>query len=467
MASLQARGQPRKDLARRLRELQLINDSLRALTSTLDLAVILRGVLDRIKMLSSAEALSLLLYDQERDELVFAATEMLQVNSMVGPRPPRPRGVGREPCTNELIVPLRRDGLVIGALECCGPPDGGASTAAERRRARALAAQIEVDLDPQAAPHDAETIRQILARVMAALPHHSAGLLLYDPHGNELAFRASGTARPGVIDGVRLQMGQGIAGWVASHREAVRLDDASNDPRHDPELAERTGLRPRTMLCVPVINKDALLGIIQVINKMDGSPFDDDELRLVQALAEHAAIAIENAILYRQAHLASITDDLTGLSNTRHFNRLLPALLAQDGPLSLLVLDLDELKPIVDRYGHLAGSRTIAHVGHLIAERLGPADLAARFGGDEFVVILPGVSTAAARETAELIRAAVEACTSPDGLDIDIGRLTASVGVATFPEHGGNADELFRAADAAMYSVKRARKNGVQIAAHD
>jgi diguanylate cyclase (GGDEF)-like protein len=244
----------------------------------------------------------------------------------------------------------------------------------------------------------------------------------------------------------------------------VRLVDASSDPRHDPELARRTGLRPHAMLCVPVISKDTLLGVVQVINKVDGSPFSDDEQRLVHALADHAAIAIENALLYRQAYLASITDDLTGLSNTRHFNRLLPSLLAQGGPVSLLVLDLDELKPVVDHYGHLAGSRTIAHVGHLIAARLGPNDVAARFGGDEFVVVLPDTSTPAARDTAELVRAAVEASQRPDDLEVDISRLTASIGVATFPDHGATADELFRAADNAMYGVKRARKNGVQVA---
>jgi diguanylate cyclase (GGDEF)-like protein len=456
----------REDAARRLRELELVNDSLRALASTLDLTEIVRGVLGRIKTLTSAEALSLLLYDRDRDELVFAATETLQVNSLVGPQPPRPRGVGREPCETELVVPLRRDDLVIGALEFCRPSDGPSTTAAERHRAQTLAAQIEVDLDPQALPHDPDELHRVFARIAAAFPGHTVALQLYDPKGHELVLRASGTLRPGIIDGVRLRMGQGIAGWVARHREPVRLVDAGGDPRHDPTLARRTGLRPRTMLCVPVINKDDLLGVIQVINKTDGLPFDDDELRLVQALAEPVAIAIENALLYRQAYVASITDDLTGLSNTRHFNRLLPALLAPGGPVSLLVLDLDELKPIVDRYGHLAGSRTIAQVGHLIAERLGPSDVAARFGGDEFVVILPGATANAARETAERVRAAVAACQRPDDLEIDIGRLTASIGVATFPEHGRTADELFRAADNAMYSVKRGTKNGVAVAAH-
>jgi diguanylate cyclase (GGDEF)-like protein len=135
-----------------------------------------------------------------------------------------------------------------------------------------------------------------------------------------------------------------------------------------------------------------------------------------------------------------------------------------------MVMDLDDFKPIVDRYGHLVGSRTIARVGRLIADRLRADDVAARFGGDEFVVILPGTGTVEARAVAEQIRAAVEACRTLDAADgagddgVDISGLTVSVGVASFPDHAGDAEELFRVADAAMYSVKRGQKNGVAVA---
>src|SRR6185503_11459702 len=98
---------------------------------------------------------------------------------------------------------------------------------------------------------------------------------------------------------------------------------------------------------------------------------------------------------------ASLTDDLTGLGNTRAFHRVLPPLLVGRPPVSLLVLDLDHLKEVVDTHGHLVGSRAIATVGRLIAEQLRPGDVAARFGGDEFVVVLPSTETEAARLVAE------------------------------------------------------------------
>jgi diguanylate cyclase (GGDEF)-like protein len=279
-----------------------------------------------------------------------------------------------------------------------------------------------------------------------------------------MVLRSSRALEPGVIDGVRLRLDRGIAGWVARHREGVRLDDAQADPRHDPTLARETALVPRGMICVPLVHRGRLLGVVQVINRIDGRPFTADQQRMVQALADHAAVAIANAQLYRDVEQASLTDDLTGLGNTRRFHRMLPVLLERSQPLSLVLLDLDRLKPVVDGFGHLVGSRTIATVGRLIAGALRPTDLGARFGGDEFVVLLPNTDTAAARAVAERIRAAVEACRTPDGLDVDIGSVTASLGVATAPAHATDADGLFRAADAAMYAVKRATRNGVAVA---
>jgi diguanylate cyclase (GGDEF)-like protein len=278
-------------------------------------------------------------------------------------------------------------------------------------------------------------------------------------------FTSSRELRPGVIDGVRLKSGQGIAGWVARHREAVCVDDVRSDPRHDPTLSRRTGLVARSMICVPLLHRDRLLGVLQVINKLGADRFTPDEMRLVQALGIQAAGAIAHAQLYHRVEVASLTDDLTGLGNTRRFNTALPAALARGGPVSLLMLDLDGLKAIVDREGHMAGSRVIATVGRLIAERVRPGDVAARFGGDEFVVVLPGTPTLTAVAIAQIIRTAVAECRTPDGLEaVDISSLTASVGVATFPDHAATAERLFRVADEAMYSIKFSGKDGVAVA---
>jgi diguanylate cyclase (GGDEF)-like protein len=489
----QDRSARERPVEQQLRELRTVNELIRTLTSTLELPEILRIVLDRLKRLTQAEALSLMLYDADRQELVFAATETLRENALVGVRlPPStslaswvarsgeavvandvqhdPRfypeidRVAQFTTRNLLAVPLRRHDQVVGVIEVANRYGGGSFDGGDQTRLEGIAREVGEACEPDALSLDEDAMRQLLARVVTTVPGEAAALLLLDRAGRELVFRASRTIQPGVIDGLRLPIDRGIAGWVARHRQAVRLDDVAGDPRHYAGVGEQTGLAPRTMICVPLVSKDTLRGVIQVLNKVDGSTFTEAELGLAQTLADHAAIAIENASLYRQAYLASITDDLTGLGNTRHFHKSLADAMARGGPVSLIVLDLDHFKAVVDRYGHLAGSRAIAQVGRLIARLMRPGDIAARFGGDEFVVVLPDTGAEEARGTAEEIRKAIEACQELEGEPVDLSRVTASVGLACYPTHAADAEGLFRRADDAMYAAKRAGRNRVAVA---
>jgi diguanylate cyclase (GGDEF)-like protein len=488
-----SRPNSNRSLEQRLSELTAINELIKTLTSTLELPEVLGAVLGRIKTLTHAEALSLLLYDGDRDELVFAATETLQENTIAGLRVPADQGIanwvartGRSALVNNvaddprfysgiddvshfatrslLAVPLKQGERVIGVIEVANRYDKVTFGDDDRRQLERVATELGNALNAETLPHDAAAMRIVLARVAAAVPSQAASLLLYDAAGHELVFNASRTLQSGVVDGLRIRCDQGIAGWVARHRQAVCLEDATADPRYYAGIETHIHFTPHSMLCVPIVSKETLLGVIQVINKLDGSSFDTDELRLVQTLADQAAIAIENASLYRKAYLASITDDLTGLSNTRHFNKMLPELLKRGTPLSLLVLDLDNFKAIVDTYGHLVGSRTIAYLGKVIGHLIRPGDVAARFGGDEFVVVLPDTDADTAFGIAETIRSAVEACSVLEGNGVDISSVTTSIGVATAPTHAGTVDDLFRAADGAMYAVKRRGKNAVALA---
>jgi diguanylate cyclase (GGDEF)-like protein len=186
-----------------------------------------------------------------------------------------------------------------------------------------------------------------------------------------------------------------------------------------------------------------------------------------RSILEPPAIALDNAISLQRSEAASVTDDLTGLYNSRYLNLVLrreSKRASRSGrPLSLLFLDLDGFKGVNDTHGHLAGSKALVEAAVIIRGSARETDVAARFGGDEFSVILPDTGRDGAVSVAERIRDRINACVflASDGLSI---HLTASIGVATLPDVAASAEELLRAADVAMYRVKDAGKNGIHIA---
>jgi diguanylate cyclase (GGDEF)-like protein len=162
-----------------------------------------------------------------------------------------------------------------------------------------------------------------------------------------------------------------------------------------------------------------------------------------------------------------VTDDLTGLYNSRHLNEMLrreSKRASRSGrPLSLLFLDLDGFKGVNDAHGHQSGSRALVEASEVMRRCARETDMVARFGGDEFVVILPDTGGEGAVAVAERLRERVHAHPFLAGEGLDI-HLTASIGVATLPDVAASAEELVKAADTAMYAVKEAGKNGVRLA---
>jgi diguanylate cyclase (GGDEF)-like protein len=191
-------------------------------------------------------------------------------------------------------------------------------------------------------------------------------------------------------------------------------------------------------------------------------------LRAVRVLLEPAAVALDNALLLKRAEALSVTDDLTHLYNSRYMNQVLrkeTKRASRSGrPLSLLFIDLDGFKSVNDTHGHLFGSRALVEAAAVIRGSARETDVVARFGGDEFALILPDTGGEGAHAVGERIRERICAhrFLVGDGLDI---HLTASVGVATLPDVAASAEELVQAADKAMYHVKDAGKNGIHVAA--
>ena len=188
---------------------------------------------------------------------------------------------------------------------------------------------------------------------------------------------------------------------------------------------------------------------------------------LVRTALDPAAIALDNALLLARAEALSVTDDLTRLYNARYLDLAMRAeskrALRNGRPLSLLFLDLDGFKNVNDRHGHLSGSKALVEVGEILRVNARESDIVARFGGDEFAMVLPDTGTPGAVSLAERVQAHMAAFRFlvGDGLSL---QLTASIGIATLPDAAASAEELLKVADAAMYRVKAAGKNGIQVA---
>jgi diguanylate cyclase (GGDEF)-like protein len=315
-----------------------------------------------------------------------------------------------------------------------------------------------------------EVLNLIAEKTTELVKCEAWSLLLMDPKTNELTFEIATGPQPELVRGFRIQVGQGIAGWVAKEGQPILVQDAQRDPRFYPAVDGTTGLRTRSILCVPLMSKERTLGVIELINKIDRSGFDRHDLELVTTLAGYGAIAIENARLYEKAEELAITDDTTQIPNMRYFHHILNREVVRarrrNSLLALLFIDLDKFKLVNDTHGHLHGSRLLQEVAHLLRRSLRGVDLVARYGGDEFVALLPDTAHDMALRLAERLRAQVEAFGYRPEPGLTIG-VTCSIGVASFPDQAKTQEDLIRFADQAMYRGKGASRNVVYSALQD
>jgi diguanylate cyclase (GGDEF)-like protein len=266
----------------------------------------------------------------------------------------------------------------------------------------------------------------------------------------------------GVLDrdtGQTRPWGGGLASWVMKEKRDLRIDDLAAGAR---ELGLDSGAADgdiRSVLAVPLLVEGNAVGVLSVQSRRPGA-YDDHQLAVLATIGQQAAVAVENA----RHHALATVDSLTGLYLRDTFFRRLQEEHARarryDGAYVLLMIDLDGFKGINDREGHLAGDRYLRAAGAAIRSRLRAADLACRYGGDEFCVLLPETDLDGAAPIAERLRAAIADLV----VDLDAGsvRTTCSIGAAAHPDHaGGDVRALLLRADQALYQAKRAGRDRV------
>ncbi|MEW6665925.1 MAG: sensor domain-containing diguanylate cyclase [Thermodesulfobacteriota bacterium] len=305
---------------------------------------------------------------------------------------------------------------------------------------------------------------RILQKVSELLPAENWSLLLADESTGELRFELSVDLDHETVKDVRLAPGQGIAGRVALEQRPLVVEDVRNCDFFFGEVDRLSGQQTRSVICVPLIFGGKTLGVIEVVNPRVSQ---DHALPLLSIIADYAAIAVENMRRYREIQNLAVHDDLTGLYNTRFLYKKLAELIAESGqtgePFSLIFMDIDNFKAVVDTYGHLLGSQTLQEVASTIRSCLTEPAFAVAYGGDEFVVVLKGFGREAARLKAEEIGSRLKNARYLAQVGHGVS-LTASLGIATYPDDAVDVKGLLALADHAMFDVKAKGKNAVKSA---
>ena len=314
---------------------------------------------------------------------------------------------------------------------------------------------------------DLDSILQTIMEKMAEYFRPDTwSLLMVDEEHDELYFAIAVGDKAEVLKNARLKVGEGIAGWVAKHGEQAIVPDVESDPRFAKRIDESTQWETRSIICVPLRSRLRVLGVIQLVN-VDLSRFHEQEVFFLQALCDYAAIAIENARWVEKIQELTITDDCTGLFNARHLYKTLETEVYRSTrfgyEFSILFIDLDHFKQVNDTHGHLIGSKLLAEIGYLIKAQLRLIDFAFRYGGDEFVVLLPQTGKDSALVVAKRLRDALRASSfcREEGLNLNV---RASLGLATFPHDARTAHDIIRQADEMMYLVKNSTRDNIGIA---
>jgi diguanylate cyclase (GGDEF)-like protein len=299
-------------------------------------------------------------------------------------------------------------------------------------------------------------IAELICQLISA---KACSVMLLDADRRRLLAKAAYGVRTERMQSLSFRIGEGVAGWVVEHGEAALISDVTSDPRFVVLPGNQTPIA--SMLCVPLIARGARVGVVTATSALPAA-FDADHLELVRFVARTIALDIENVRLHRVA----VTDPLTGAYNREFLVQRLPqeieAAVDRDRPLSVAMVDVDRFKSVNDDHGHSVGDVVLTEVARRLRGAIRAGDLLVRYGGEEFLAVLPSADAGRAWEVGERMRQRVSerAFDLGDGLAL---LLRVSVGVAQW-RAGERMPGLIERADTALYDAKDRGRNRVEVA---
>ncbi len=313
------------------------------------------------------------------------------------------------------------------------------------------------------AEHDPERILQVAATRLAQVIAVDR-LAIFEADWERHRFRPrvlSGSGTEGLID-ADISLNEGITGWTFARGQPYRCGDTDSHPAAS--TIRGTQREPESMLAIPLIAGDQRLGMIDAWRN-DLDAFSEEDLERCALLGFITAAALSNAQMYGELERRALTDALTGLFNIRWWRDMGPRVTAQSlrtgAGVGVLLMDIDHFKLINDGAGHAAGDSVLRAVARAMRRVVRDSDYAVRYGGEEFLIVLTNSTVEGAMRVAQALQAAVAELRAPTS---EMKRVTASIGVAVFPDHGQEMDDVVAAADLAMYQAKRDGRDRIAIA---
>jgi diguanylate cyclase (GGDEF)-like protein len=305
--------------------------------------------------------------------------------------------------------------------------------------------------------------KTLLEKTLQLLNAEQGSLMILDGETSELVVEAYKSLGDAVTEKMRIKRGEGIAGIVLERGGALLVKDIESDPRVRKE--NRPHYKTKSFISALINIENRLKGVLNVSDKVKGGAFNEADLNLLKSIIDNSAIAIERSFLYdetEELRKLSITDPLTGIYNRRYLNRRLSEEITRYNrykhPFSFMMLDLDRFKEYNDTFGHIAGDNLIKTLAHITEKSLRAIDIAARFGGDEFVAIFPQTPKIDAIQITNRLKEQIDIALTEHNIDMP---LTVSMGLATYPDDASSIMELIEKTDQALYLAKKGGGNRV------